>query len=78
MMMMIQAMIMTKNDEDVSNDDEGDSNDVDKGDKCSTNVDTCGRVENIVGKGENVVYLHFLLFSPCFQKHSSSGCGIVC
>ena len=29
-----------------------------------------GRVENIVGKGENVGYQHFLLFSQCFQKAS--------
>ena len=27
-----------------------------------------GRVENIVGKGENVGYQHFLLFPLCFQK----------
>ena len=31
-----------------------------------------GRVENIVGKGENAGYQHFLLFSPCFQKPSHS------
>ena len=30
------------------------------------------RVENIVGKGENACYQHFLLFPPCFQKLSSS------
>ena len=29
-----------------------------------------GRVENIVGKGENVGYQHFLLFLDCFQKTS--------
>ena len=28
------------------------------------------RVENIVGKGENAGYQHFLLFSQCFQKAS--------
>ena len=28
------------------------------------------RVENIVGKGENVAYQHFLLFQQCFQKLS--------
>ena len=28
------------------------------------------RVENIVGKGENAAYKHFLLFSQCFQKPS--------
>ena len=26
-----------------------------------------GRVENIVGKGENAGYQHFLLFLKCFQ-----------
>ena len=29
-----------------------------------------GRVENIVGKGENAGYQHFLLFPRCFQKPS--------
>ena len=28
------------------------------------------RVENIVGKGENAGYQHFLLFPCCFQKAS--------
>ena len=32
-----------------------------------------GRVENILGKGENAGYQHFLLFPKCFQKPSSSG-----
>ena len=27
-----------------------------------------GRVENIVGTGENAGYQHFLLFPQCFQK----------
>ena len=27
-----------------------------------------GRVENIIGKGENAGYQHFLLFPQCFQK----------
>ena len=27
-----------------------------------------GGVENIVGKGENAGYQHFLLFPQCFQK----------
>ena len=27
-----------------------------------------GRVENVVGKGENAGYQHFLLFPQCFQK----------
>ena len=30
-------------------------------------------VENIVGKGENAGYQHFLLFPLCFQKASLSG-----
>ena len=29
-----------------------------------------GLVENIVGKGENAGYQHFLLFPQCFQKAS--------
>ena len=32
-----------------------------------------GRVENIVGKGENAGYQHFLLFLQCFQKTSFPG-----
>ena len=32
-----------------------------------------GRIENIVGKGENAGYQHFLLFPQCFQKTSSTG-----
>ena len=32
-----------------------------------------GRVENIVGKGENAGHQHFLLFPQCFQKASYSG-----
>ena len=31
------------------------------------------RVENIVGKGENADYQHFLLFPRCFQKAFFSG-----
>ena len=31
------------------------------------------RVENIVGKGENAGYQHFLLFQQCFQKASFLG-----
>ena len=31
------------------------------------------RVENIVGKGENAGYRHFLLFPQCFQKPSYTG-----
>ena len=29
-----------------------------------------GRIENIVGKGENAGFQHFLLFPQCFQKLS--------
>ena len=29
-----------------------------------------GKVENIVGKGENAGFQHFLLFPQCFQKPS--------
>ena len=32
-----------------------------------------GTVENIVGKGENAGYQHFLLFPYCFQKASYAG-----
>ena len=31
-----------------------------------------GRGENIIGKGENAGYQHFLLFPQCFQKASYS------
>ena len=31
------------------------------------------RAENIVGKGENAGYQHFLLFPQCFQEFSISG-----
>ena len=31
------------------------------------------RVENIMGKGENAVYQHFLLFPHCFQKTVYTG-----
>ena len=40
-----------------------------------------GRVENIVGEGENTGYQHFLLFPLCSQKASFSRSlkvGIVC
>ena len=30
-------------------------------------------VENILGKGENAGYQHFLLFPKCFQKPPSLG-----
>ena len=32
-----------------------------------------GGVENIVGKGKNAGYRHFLLFPQCFQKATFSG-----
>ena len=32
-----------------------------------------GKAKNIVGKGENAGYQHFLLFPQCFQKPSVSG-----
>ena len=32
-----------------------------------------GKVNNIVGKGENAGYQHFLLFPHCFQKAIFSG-----
>ena len=31
------------------------------------------RIENIVGKGEDAGYLHFLLFPQCFQNASYTG-----
>ena len=30
-------------------------------------------IENIVGKGENAAYQHFLLFPQCFPKRSPLG-----
>ena len=33
-------------------------------------ISVLDRVENIVGKGENAGYQHFLLFPQCFQKDS--------
>ena len=42
---------------------------------------TFGRIENIVGKGENAGNQHFLLFPQCFQKLSFPEVlevGIVC
>ena len=32
-----------------------------------------GRIENIVVKGENTGYQHFLLFPQCFEMASFSG-----
>ena len=37
------------------------------------NISVFERVENIVGKGENAGYQHFLLFPQCFEKQSLSG-----
>ena len=36
-------------------------------------ISVFARVENIVGKGENAGYQHFLLFPQCFQKASFLG-----
>ena len=36
-------------------------------------ISVCDRLENIVGKGENAGYQHFLLFPKCFQKPSCPG-----
>ena len=33
------------------------------------------KLENMVGKGENTGYQHFLLLPQCFQKAFSSGLG---
>ena len=35
------------------------------------------KLENIMGKGENAGYQHFLLFPQCFQKTSYTGSLIV-
>ena len=35
------------------------------------------RIKNIVGKGENAGYQHFLLFQQCFPRPFSSGSFIV-
>ena len=36
-------------------------------------INVFDRAENIVGKGENACYQHFLLFPQCFQKAFSTG-----
>ena len=36
-------------------------------------ISHCDRVENIIGKGENAGYQHFLLIPQCFPKPSSLG-----
>ena len=40
----------------------------DKIDVFKSMIFVLGRVENIVGNGENAGYRHFLLFPQCFQK----------
>ena len=45
----------------------------DKLNVAKTMFSPCDRVENIVGKGENAGYQHFLLFQQCFQKAYSTG-----
>ena len=40
---------------------------------CEIIIVLIDRGENIVGKGENAGYQHFLLFPTTFQKASSSG-----
>ena len=37
-----------------------------------------GWVQNIVGKGENAGYQHFLLFPQCFQKATFPGSSWAC
>ena len=37
-------------------------------------ISVFGRIENIVEKGENAGYQHFLLFPQCFQQLSVQGC----
>ena len=44
----------------------------DKINAAETMISLTDRVENIVGKGENAGYQHFLLFRQCFQKSSLS------
>ena len=45
----------------------------DKTNAAETFISLLDRVENIVGKGENAGYKHFLLFLQCFQKLFLSG-----
>ena len=45
----------------------------DKIDLAQMMISVFDKVENIVGKGENAGYQHFLLFPQCFQKASSLG-----
>ena len=41
--------------------------------KAEMLISVFDKVENIVGKGENACYQHFLLSPQCFQKAFSSG-----
>ena len=43
----------------------------DKSDVAKIIIPLLDRIENIVGKGENAGYQHFLLLSQCFQNASS-------
>ena len=45
----------------------------DKSNAGEINISVFERVENIVGKGGNDGYQHFLLFPQCFQKPYLSG-----
>ena len=45
----------------------------DKINEAQMMISVFDRVENIVGKGENAVFQHFLLFQQCFQKASFMG-----
>ena len=52
----------------------------DKTDVVKMMISLLDRVENMVEKGENAGYQHFLLFPQCFPKPSSLGsrlCGAV-
>ena len=42
-------------------------------DKINVTEFVLGTVENIVGKGENAGFQHFLLFPQCFKKASYIG-----
>ena len=44
----------------------------DKFDVAKIMISVLDSAENIVGKGENAGYQHFLLFPQCFQKLSVS------
>ena len=46
---------------------------VDKMNKAQTVTAIFDKVENIVGKGENAGYQHYLLFPQCFQRASYTG-----